>query len=36
METIFVMSVIIIPCLAFIVWSFTTQGKKWRRANNLL
>ena len=36
MEAIFVMSIIIIPCSVFIIWSFTPQGKKWRRDNGML
>ena len=36
MEAIFVMSIIIVPCLIFVVWSFTPQGKRWRRTNDLL
>jgi len=36
MEAIFVMSVIIIPCLVFIIWSITPSGKKWRQVNGML
>ena len=36
MEAIFVLSLIGIPCLVFIVYCFTPQGKKWRRIHGML
>jgi len=34
--TLIILGMLGIPCIAFLIWCLTPQGKRWLRSNNMI